>query len=81
MYSEVMKKIAYLLLSMLLFSLAVPLALYVAPAHASDSATCYTISDADARNFCLAKARRESSMCYAIQRTDVRAACLAEVRK
>lgn len=51
-----------------------------APAHATDAGACYSIGDADARTYCLAKTRQNSSMCYAIQRADMRAACLAEVR-
>jgi hypothetical protein len=48
---------------------------------ASDPGTCYTISDADARTYCLAKAHQDSSRCYAIQDSGKRAECLAEVRK
>ncbi|MEN6544488.1 MAG: hypothetical protein ABFE07_00430 [Armatimonadia bacterium] len=53
----------------------------VAPAYATSSSACYNITDADARTFCLAKARSEPSQCYAIQRADKLAECLAEVRK
>jgi hypothetical protein len=48
--------------------------------QAADAGACYTISNADSRAFCLARARGEPSMCYAIQAADMRAACLAEVR-
>lgn len=48
--------------------------------QAVDAGACYTISNADSRAYCLAKARGEPSMCYAIQAADMRAACLAEVR-
>lgn len=57
------------------------LALIASAAQASDSGACYTISDADARTYCLARARQQPSQCYAIQRADMRALCLAEVRK
>lgn len=50
-------------------------------AHATDPGTCYTISDADARTLCLAKAHNDPSRCYAIQDSSKRAECLAEVRK
>ena len=53
----------------------------VAPAFAADSSACYVIQDADARTYCLAKARHDVSQCYAIQRADLRAQCLAEIRK
>lgn len=49
--------------------------------QAADIGPCYTISNADSRAYCLAKARGEPSMFYAIQAADMRAACLAEVRK
>ena len=49
--------------------------------HATDPGTCYTISDADARTYCLAKAHNDPSRCYAIQDSSKRAECLAEVRK
>lgn len=51
------------------------------PARAEDAGTCYTISDADARTYCLARAHQDSGRCYAIQRPDMRAQCLAEVRR
>lgn len=50
------------------------------PAVASDAGACYAIQDADARQYCLAKARREAGQCYAIQSSGLRAQCLAEVR-
>jgi hypothetical protein len=46
-----------------------------------DAGTCYTISNPDARNYCLAKARHEPSQCYAIQRNDLRSLCLSETRQ
>lgn len=52
----------------------------VAPARATDAGTCYTISDADARTYCLAKAHKDPGRCYAIQRADLRSQCLAETR-
>ncbi len=42
---------------------------------------CYSIQDADARAFCLARAHRNPSMCYSVQRPDLRSMCLAEVRR
>lgn len=53
----------------------------ISGACAQDASTCYTIGDADARTYCLARARKDSGMCYAIHRADMRAQCLAEVRK
>lgn len=74
--------ITYFLLAFAIFFLALPFALlFSAPVHAADASTCYTISDADARTYCLARAHKEPGMCYAVQRKDLRAACLAEVRK
>lgn len=52
-----------------------------AQAGGTDAAACYAISDADARTYCLARARRDSGTCYAIQRPDLRTLCLAEVRR
>lgn len=48
-------------------------------AQAADASACYSISDADARLFCLAKTRNEPSTCYSIVKPDLRAMCLAEV--
>lgn len=53
----------------------------VAPAHASNAGSCYSISDGDARNYCLAKARKEPGMCYSIHKADMRSMCLAEVSR
>lgn len=52
----------------------------VAPANAADASSCYAIADADARTYCLAKARKSPATCYSIQRADIRARCLAETR-
>lgn len=65
----------------ILASLILLLAACTHPVLASDAGACYAIHDADARAYCLAKARRDSSTCYSIQRGDLRAQCLAEVRK
>lgn len=46
---------------------------------AADTGPCYSIGDADARNYCIAKAKNDRSVCYTIQRSDMRAQCLAEV--
>lgn len=56
-------------------------ALIAGSARAADVATCHTITDADARTYCLAKARSEPGMCYAVTKPDLRSQCLAEVRK
>jgi hypothetical protein len=47
----------------------------------ADSSTCYSITDADARLYCLAKSRSEPSTCYSIVKPDLRAMCLAEASK
>lgn len=56
-------------------------AILAAPAYAADAGSFYAIGDSDQRNFCLAKARKESGQCYAIQNAGLRAQCLAEVRR
>lgn len=56
-------------------------ALISKPANAADVSSCAVINDADARAFCLARARKDPGMCYAVQRPELRAQCLAEVRK
>lgn len=48
--------------------------------YASDAGSCYAIGDADARAYCLAKARKDSGTCYTIQSSGLRSQCLAEVR-
>ena len=50
-------------------------------AAATDAGSCYGIGDADARAYCLAKARQDSGTCYTIQSSSLRSICLAEVRK
>lgn len=50
-------------------------------AHAADSSSCYSISDADTRLYCLAKTRNEPSTCYSIVKPDLRALCLAETHR
>lgn len=50
-------------------------------AMASDPGACYAIANADARNYCLARARGDASMCYAIHDSAKRSECMAEVRK
>lgn len=59
------------------------LALLVMPlwAHASGSGACYSIQDADARSYCIARAKKEASHCYSIQNANMRSICLAEVLK
>ena len=53
----------------------------IGAASAADAGSCYAISDADSRSWCLAKARQDPSACFSIQRQDMRAQCLAEMRK
>lgn len=60
---------------------ALVLVLYAGRAAASDASSCYVVGDSDARNHCLAKARKDPGMCYAIRSADRRAECLAEVRR
>lgn len=55
--------------------------LFQVAAHAADAGTCYTISDSDARTYCLARAHKEPAQCYSIKQADMRAQCMAEVRK
>lgn len=55
-----------------------------APAVADSTAqagACYSITDADARTVCLAKAHGNSSLCYSVKDVGKRAQCLAEVKK
>lgn len=47
----------------------------------ADTATCYNISDPNARTYCLARERKDPSACYAISSPDLRSMCLAEVRR
>lgn len=56
----------------------------VVPAFADATATagaCYSITDADARTVCLAKAHGNSSLCYSVKDAGKRTQCLAEVKK
>lgn len=47
---------------------------------AADAGSCYSINDADARSYCLARAHNDSGSCYSIQDSSMRSMCLAEVR-
>lgn len=67
-----MKKVAIILASMTLISCA--------PVFAGQGAgACYSISDADSRAACLARAHGDRSRCYAVQDAEKRAVCMAEV--
>lgn len=59
--------------------IAVLVLFYATSTAAADTGPCYSIGDADARNYCIAKAKNERSICYTIQKSDMRAQCLAEV--
>lgn len=48
-------------------------------AVAGDTSACYSIGNADMRNYCLAKAKNDRSICATIQSGDLRAQCMAEV--
>lgn len=55
-----------------------------APAFADSTAAagaCYSISDADSRTVCLAKAHGNPSLCYSVKDAGKRAQCLAETKK
>lgn len=61
----------------LLIAAAVP-----AIADATNAAgACYSITDADARTVCLAKAHSNPSLCYSVKDAGKRAQCLAETKK
>ena len=61
--------------------LVAPVGRMAAKAAPADASACYNVADADARTYCLARARSEPSACYSIQRPDLRSLCLAEARK
>lgn len=81
--------ISFLVLALIIIMLGPPLALaapvgsIVVPASIStgNTSACYSISDADIRSFCLARARHEPAQCYNIMRQDLRQQCLAEVSR
>ena len=54
---------------------------FTATANAADTSSCYAISEADARTYCLALAHNDPGRCYAIQNSAMRSRCLAEVRQ
>ena len=49
--------------------------------EARQAGACYTIHNADARAYCLAKAHRSPSYCSSIQNADLRAECRATVQQ
>jgi len=44
------------------------------------SSSCYSISNKDQKNYCLAKAKGQSSYCYSVSDRDKKNMCLAEVK-
>ncbi len=67
--------------TVLLLAYLAALAVTPGAAVASDTGACYNIADADARTYCIARARKEPAQCYSIQSSAMRSMCLAEVRK
>lgn len=47
---------------------------------ASAASACYSITDADTRAACLAKAHKDPARCYSVQAPEKRAICIAEVK-
>jgi hypothetical protein len=45
------------------------------------ASSCYSISNRDSKNFCLAQAKQEKSYCYSIGDRDQKNFCLAVVSK
>lgn len=54
-------------------------AMITGPAFAGGAGQCYTIGDADSRNYCRAKALDNPAICDTIQSADKRALCKAEI--
>ena len=50
------------------------------PSHAAGE-NCYSISNSDAKNFCLATANNSASYCYSISGQDQKNMCLAVVNR
>lgn len=66
------------------YAIFVLLATAAAPAFAdstADAGRCYSITDADARMVCLAKAHKDPARCDAVQSAEKRTQCLAETKK
>ena len=66
------------------YAIFVLLTAAAAPVFADATAAagaCYSITDADARTVCLAKAHGNSSRCYSVKDAGKRAQCLAETKK
>ena len=45
----------------------------------ADASSCYSISNQDAKNMCLAEAKHEKSYCYSVSDRDRKNYCLAVV--
>jgi hypothetical protein len=54
-------------------------AMVTGPAIAGNAGQCYTIGDADSRNYCRAKALGNPAICDTIRSADKRALCKAEI--
>ena len=50
------------------------------PSHAAGD-NCYSISNSDAKNLCLATAKNDASYCYSISNQDQKNMCLAVVKR
>jgi len=50
------------------------------PAIAKDTSDCYSISDSDSKNACLAIAKKDTSYCYSINKSDTKNACLGAAK-
>lgn len=75
------KTVALLLAPLTLaLGLAVPALLPAGTAQAEDASQCGFIKNLDRRNYCMARAKRESSYCGFIKDLDTRNFCMAEVR-
>jgi hypothetical protein len=63
---------------MKLLLLILPL-LMTQSANANES-SCYSISNVDQKNVCLALVKKQSSYCYSVQNTDTKNICLAQTK-
>jgi hypothetical protein len=60
---------------------AVALLLLVSSSANANESYCYSIQNADKKNFCLGVVKNQESYCYSIQESDTKNMCRAQVKR
>jgi hypothetical protein len=52
----------------------------IVTSHAANDSHCYSIKNADQKNFCIALVKKYGSYCYNISESDSKHMCLAQIK-